>query len=419
MAGDRIGMPSFLDENYRPESFLNGEYPLPYSLKTGPMRQILPMFQRYLDPENPWDRLGSVINDYSGIETKGAAYVMFTLNIGEDIAILPGIRYQNLTTTYTAMRGMAVPGGIQGADTTVTQSHGYFLPMVHARYRPLDWLQVHCAYTNTLNYPDHSAITPRYFVGTGYISYNNYTLQPARSENFDFNVSLKSNELGLFSVNGFFKRINNLIFFSRTWLSDLSGYPDLPQRSSQLVEFNTYINNPFPVDVKGIETEWQTNLWYLPAPLSGLVLNINYTRIFSEARYPKSVLYNAYDDEGNLTQTVVDTFYTTRLMNQPNHILNLSLGYDYKGFSARLSMIYQDDIFKRPDFWMQNRVNSAHLTRWDLALKQELPWFGIQLYLFLTNITSAKEIDVNQRTLLLANWQHYGMSGDLGLRVTF
>ena len=28
------------------------------------------------------------------------------------------------------------------------------------------------------------------------------------------------------------------------------------------------------------------------------------------------------------------------------------------GFSARISMLYQDNIFKQPDFWMQNRVNS-------------------------------------------------------------
>ena len=75
---------------------------------------------------------------------------------------------------------------------------------------------------------------------------------------------------------------------------------------------------------------------------------------------------------------VADTFYTTRLLNQPNDIVNLSFGYDYEGFAARVSMLYTDNIFKRPDFWLQNRVNSARHTRWDLALRQNLPWFGIQ-----------------------------------------
>ena len=83
------------------------------------------------------------------------------------------------------------------------------------------------------------------------------------------------------------------------------------------------------------------------------MFNVNYTHIFSEASYPRSELINEYDIYGNLVQTITDTFYTTRLLNQPNDILNFALGYDYKGFSGRISMLYQDKIFKRPDFWTQ------------------------------------------------------------------
>ncbi len=41
-----------------------------------------------------------------------------------------------------------------------------------------------------------------------------------------------------------------------------------------------------PIDLWGIETEWQTHFWYLPKPFDGLVLNFNYTHIFSEASIP-------------------------------------------------------------------------------------------------------------------------------------
>ncbi len=414
----RISMLPFLDETYTGGRFLKGEYPLPYALKTGPMWTIMPFFKEDMNPDvYQGNKLESVFNDYGGNETKSAAYAMFTLMIGEDIKILPGVRYQNLSTTYHAMRGTAVPGGIQGGDTSVTQSHGYFLPMVHLRYSPLEWFTVHAAYTNTLNYPDYSSITPRYYVGDAAISYNNYRIEPARSENLDLVLSFHSNELGLLTVNGFLKRITGLIFFSRTYISDLSPYPDLPQGKKQLFEFNTYINNPMPIDVQGIETEWQTNFWYLPSPFSGLVFVINYTHIFSDASYPRSEVNVSYDDDGNSTVTVRDTSYTTRLLNQPNDILNLSLGYDYMGFSARLSMLYQDNIFKRPDFWVQNRVNSASATRWDLAVKQELPWYGIQLFLSLSNLTGIMDTDINQRTALPSNVQYYGMMGDLGIRI--
>jgi hypothetical protein len=412
-----INMYPYLDRGYDPKSYLNGDYPHPYSMVTTPMWLRLPEF-RVAGPESNFsNNMESSFNDYTGNETKSAGYAMFTIKIGEDIKLLPGIRYQNITTTYKAMRGVSVPGGIQGGDTTVTQSHGYWLPMVHLRYSPLEWFTIHGAYTNTLNYPDYSTITPRYYIAQNVVYYNNFRIKPARAENFDIVLSFHSNEIGLLTIDAFKKQIKDLIFFSRTYTTNLSRYPDLPLGGNQLFEFNTYINNPIPVNLWGIESEWQTNFWYLPKPFDGLILTVNYTHIFSDAGYPKSEINTVYDDEGNMTQTIKDTSYTTRLLNQPNDIVNISFGYDYAGFSTRLSMLYQDNIFKHPDFWMQNRVNSIAVTRWDLAVKQELPWFGMQLYLSLNNITGVMGTDVNQRTLLPASKEHYGMSGDLGLRV--
>jgi len=414
----RLNMLPFLDPSYEPERFLKGQYSLPYSLGTGLMWGFLPDFQFEMNPETySGNKLESVFNDYGGNETKSAAYLMTTFQVGEDIKILPGVRYQNLSTSYHAMRGIAVPGGIQGGDTTVTRSHGYFLPMVHLRYTPLEWFTIHAAYTNTLNYPDYSSITPRFYVGDAAIQYNNWRINPARSENYDLVFSFHSNELGLLTINGFIKRITDLIFFSRTYTTDLSAFPDIPQTKKQLFELNTYINNPIPIDVKGVEAEWQTSFWYLPEPFNGLVFLVNYTHIFSEASYPRSNVNVTYDEEGNMVRSVTNTPYTTRLLNQPNDIVNMSIGYDYRGFAARMSMLYQDNIFKRPDFWLQNRVSSASVTRWDLMVKQELPWSGLQVYLSLSNLTGIMETDVNQKTNLPANMQYYGMTGDLGMRI--
>jgi TonB-dependent receptor len=415
---------NFVYDGYSYGTFLNGDYTLHYPInvdlmwKLVPVAKATPMFG---------DRggyrpnvLGSTINDYDGTEDKSAGYAMLTLNIGDQVSILPGVRYQNLTTTYTAARGLIVPGNkLQGGDTTATQEHGYWLPMLHLRYKPLEWLQLHFAYTNTLNYPDYSTITPRYLIGTGFISYNNYRIKPATSENFDLVASFHSNDIGLFTLDGFKKRIKNLVFFSKQYLTDLSAYPDLPQGGTQLYEFNTYINNPIPIDVWGIEAEWQTHLWYLPQPFSGLVLNVNYTHIFSEASYPKSILTTIYNDDGTYTQFSLDTSYQTRMLNQPNDIVNVVLGYDFGGFSARLSMLFQDNIFKQPDFWMQNRVYSAKYMRWDFSVKQDLPWFGVQLLFNFSNLTGEDELDVNQKTQYPANEQRYGMSADLGFRINF
>ncbi|MFO7444983.1 MAG: TonB-dependent receptor, partial [Ignavibacteriaceae bacterium] len=211
--------------------FLEGEYRLAYpALNVELMRSILPQLQNINSLEGyQSNRLGSRINDYTGNETKSAVYGMITLKIGEDVTILPGVRYQNLETEYTALRAEGTPGGFQGRDSTVSRSHGYVLPMVHLRYKPLDWLQIHFAYTNTLNYPDYSAITPRVFIGSDFVQYNNVDLKPARSENFDLIASVYSNEVGLLSANIFKKNIKDLIFYDRTYKINFSEYPDLPQ----------------------------------------------------------------------------------------------------------------------------------------------------------------------------------------------
>ena len=414
----------FTNDPYSYRNFLAGDYSLAYPMNIDFMEEILAIAIArdvgFID--NEYRSLGF---DYDGSEVKSAAYGMLTMNIGERITLLPGVRFQNLRTSYTGNRGVQLPdagGGIafNARDTTATNSQGFLLPMVHARYKPLQWLQIHFAYTKTLNYPDYSAIVPRYDISLATIIYNNYSLRTASSENIDLAVSIYGNAVGLFTINAFRKRIEDLIFPSTTFLSNLSAYPDLPQDGQgnrQLYNFSTFINNPNPTDVRGIEIDWQTHPWYLPNPLSNLVFNVNYTRVFSEADYPRTELDISYDELGTLYRTVVDTSYTSRLLHQPNDIFNLAVGFDYRGFSARVSALYQDNIFKKPDFWLQQRIHSDKHTRWDLAISQRLPWLGMQAFFNLNNITGADDIDLNRKTSFPALQERYGMTADIGLRV--
>ncbi len=425
-----LSLANFVYNGYDYGTFLNGDYNIAYPLNSDLMWKLVPIAlaarpTTVLGTAYKKNNVASILNDYSGHEVKSAAYIMATVNIGGVFTILPGVRYQNLTTSYTGARGENTPAGLQPVkghssyDTTLTEAHGFLLPMVHLIYKPYNWLNVHFAYTNTLNYPGYTTVTPRFYVSTSSIDYNNYKIKPATSENYDLVVSAFTNEIGLLTIDGFVKRIKNLIFFSHEYVTDLSPYPDLPQGKSQLYDFYTYINSPFPVNVVGIETDWQTHFWYLPGPLSGLIFSVNYSHIFSKANYPKSIVNVSYNADGTFKKTVVDTFYTTRLLNQPDDIVNLSLGYDFAGFSARLSMLYRNNVFNHPDFWYQNRIISAKFTRWDLSVRQNLPWYGIQLFLSINNITGANDVSINQKNSFPASEQRYGMTGDLGVRVNF
>ncbi|MGD8779901.1 MAG: TonB-dependent receptor [Ignavibacteria bacterium] len=423
--GDNITFTDFYDEDYSYDDFLKGDYILGSPMDIDLMMDVINVAN-----ENITDgklggfqvrRAPTILNDYEGHEERGAGYLMANLNLGQIFTLVPGFRYQNLTTVYSGIRAEPIPGDLMHSKVEKTVSHGYFLPMIHFRIKPNDWMQFHFAYTNTLNYPDFNTIIPKWYIGKNFVLYNNYELKPARSENFDVVLSFFSNEIGLFSIGGFKKNVKDLIFPIRIYPSDWSEYPELESElvQGQAYSLVSYRNNPIKIDVYGIETEWQTNFWYLPQPFNGVVLNLNYTHIFSEADYPKTYTKSWYDPV-KLEYHVehIDTTYSARLLNQPNDVFNVSLGYDYADFSLRISMLYQDNIFKRPDFWEQNRVLSSKYVRFDVSAKQKLPWYGLQVYVNLNNIAGEDDIDINKWTSYHTNRQRYGMTADLGLRLS-
>jgi TonB-dependent receptor len=286
--------------------------------------------------------------------------------------------------------------------------------MVHVRYHPLEWLDVRFAYTNTLSRPDYRQLIPRYNINTEKnVVWHNYKLKPSQSENFDLYFSIHDNHVGLFTIGGFTKRIQGLIFSTTRQIIDPAEYE--LEASTKNKEAYTTINDPEDAKVWGIEIDWQTHFWYLPGFLKGFVFNANYTHIFSEAKYPRTEVeidWASYPVQKNY----IYSYYTARLLHQPNYILNAAIGYDYKDFSGRLSMLYQSDIFMGANYWPELRKITDDYLRWDISLKQDLPVEGLQIFCNLNNITGAFDKDINAGTLYPTAVQHYGMTIDLGFR---
>lgn len=427
-----ITMPYFLDPSFNYGKFLNGNYQMIAPLNYGMLNEMANLMERNVNVINAnndaaaygHDNFLSTTSNYSGNENQSAFYVMTTVNVGPQITIIPGVRYQDLETEYTGVRGVESRlsfNAYNNYDTTVTQNHGYWLPDVSLRYKPFSWFDARLSYTNTLAYPDFNAIIPRIDVGNGIISWNNYQLVPSRSTNYDVSLSFYSNEIGLFTVGGFLKQIDNLIY---PWSFYVSGTQTTQYYPPSLIgtstpqgtyEVNTYVNDSYRINNYGMELDWQTHFWYLPGPLSGLVFSANYTHIFSKAQYPY-----VYLNSTGRSITYIDTSFTDRLLDQPNDIVNLSLGFDYEDFSIRVSMLYQTDIFTGVDFWPQLRSNTSAYTRWDLAAKQKLPWYGIQVYGDINNINAAEDVSVIQGGGgVPESEQDYGMTADIGLRWNF
>src|SRR5690606_38134020 len=105
--------------------------------------------------------------DYSGVEKLGAVFAMAEINIGPKISLMPGYRYEReysrYTGKYTVETGDLQP--LVSIDTTNVRRNSFLLPMHHVRVKPLDWLDVRFAYTQSLTRPDYLQYAPITFVG--------------------------------------------------------------------------------------------------------------------------------------------------------------------------------------------------------------------------------------------------------------
>jgi TonB-dependent receptor len=422
----------FIDPTFNYGKFLSGNYAMAYAMNYNLAGAIANYLQDNITAIEQVDAEGysrnltaSSTNNYHGFEHQSAGYIMETFNIGEQITFIPGVRYQDFRTHYIAPQDIQHTfsyAEFDGYDTLVEKDHYYWLPDFSLRYKPLSWFDVRLSYSSTLAYPDYNAITPRIDVaGGGNISWNNTNLVPSQSKNYDAYLSFYDNTIGLFTIGGFLKQIDNLIYTYSFGVPDTELLQYYPQRYVQGVNasglsgvITGFVNNPYRIDDYGMELDWQTHFWYLPQPFDGLVLNANYTHIFSNAKYPITYL------PPTRGATQIDTFFTAPLVDQPANVVNVAVGYDYRGFSIRVSMIYTSNIYTGSagsDFYTQLHASTLANNRWDVSIKQELPWFGVQIYGDVNNLTAVQDISAIQATTgVPKSMELYGLSADVGLR---
>lgn len=418
-------MSPFVDQNFSYGTFLGGNYSMVHPLDISRMQQMVDFMNAHQLPGNityNHDVGNSIVNDYSGKEEISAAYIMATIQVGPLLTFTPGVRYQQLKTVYTGAQGLQGPNPASTYNpqiVTYTAVNPFWLPHLLVRYKPVEWFDVRLAYTNTVSYPDYASLAPIITVAQsrGTLQWNGFRLNPMRSTNYDAYFSFYDNNIGLFTAGGFLKQITNLIYqyqFTPPTIAELTKYYPVgappPTQSGLLV--TEYINNPYKINNYGMELDWQTHFWYLPHPLNGLVLNVNYTHIFSKEQYP----YQEINSNVRPTK-YIDTSYYAPLLYQPDNIVNVSLGYDYEGFSVRVSLIYSDKIFTGPNSKPQLLAYTSAYNRWDIALKQELPLPGLEVFCNLNNINNADDISVIAApTGSPTRQQNYGRTIDAGLR---
>lgn len=430
------------DDLYEP--FLNGEFgDFPYATNGSILRQMMDYLQSNPDyagragndPGGWFNGLyQQLTNDYEYKEDYYAAYAMAEVNFW-NIMVVGGVRYEKDKSDFFAYnaRDARSPDTQIMYPVTVKPENEFVLPMIQFKYDVFDWLDIRYAFSQTLARPDYHQLSPKYTISNSGNSIwaGNPGLKPAQATNHDLIFSFHSNMLGLLSVGGFYKTIEEFTYSTSYTLNDASKAAGL----DSLTRFNTpspnmdadvtlysYINSPFDATIKGFEFDFQHRLWYTPFPLNGIVLGINYTFIESETRYP------FYDQEsylipptpenprGSIGIRVIDSSRAGRMINQPNNIMNAFIGYDYLGFSARCSFVFQGNEVRSIGRYPESDGYTKDYFRMDVSVRQKLPVDGLELFLDLYNVNNENNRAAQRSIDGFTNIQNYGLTVNLGVR---
>lgn len=408
---------SFTRENDTNFRGLEGEE-IPLSFNIDPT-QLNHWYNSQLDILN--QNRFALVDNYEVSESVAAAYMMLKFKVGNVLTVIPGFRYELSDNEYRG--GFSTVNGRYGVngvfrDTMTTQRYGEFLPHLHLKIQPLEWLDIRGSYSKTLARPDFLWIAPRTQVneGTLEISSGNSDLRHMVSTNYEVAVTAYKGGYGLISVGAFRKDIENLFFPWQTFLvnDSVAQVFSLPDYQGFLL--NSFTNTPSS-RVYGLEVDFQTTLSFLPGAWSGLVFNVNYARLFSNVEIPYLT------SERRLISVIPPIFETiynsesrsVQLPSQAPQVLRASLGYDYKGFSARVSAAYQSTKFRRYDINKDFDLFDRAFWRVDASVKQRFAdnW---SVFLNLNNLSNQQDITFRQNESFLGTIETYGITATMGLQ---
>ena len=262
---------------------------------------------------------------YDASETTNAAYLMTKLQVREKWMILAGLRYENISVEYEAVETVEEGDTLIRRPALGDRNYDFWLPNLQVKYSLNPLNNIRAAITRSFARPDFGDLVPTSAVNIEGENVNrgNPNLLPPVAWNFDLMFERYLGNVGILSLSGFYKIIDNFQFDNVVQVDGIALFPELVADSTSIFTLQEPDNGE-QADVWGVEVNIQTNLDFLPGILGGLGLYLNYTYTGSDAF--------TSDRTG------------IRLPGQADHTGNAALTFDYKGFSARASLNYQDDL---------------------------------------------------------------------------
>lgn len=294
----------------------------------------------------------SMIEDYQTNEDVLAGYLMGGVTSG-NWQWTGGVRVEQTEFESTGMDAVFDEDGDFDPDASFvsTASNDYtdILPGLHARYSADENSVFRASLHKSLARPKFSDSANRSEINIfddEEIFEGNPFLDPYQSWNLDLSYEYYFSSLGVFSVSGFAKKIDDFIFLSKSEIPH-------PDELGETVDFVTPLNGE-SADVRGIELAYIQNF----DAVEGLSLYTNISFIDSEAN-----LGAIADRDESLT---IDFPGTSDLLG------TIALTYEFQGFFVRLAgthrSSYLQEVGGEP---AEDEYIDDHF-QWDLSTSYQL-----------------------------------------------
>ncbi|MEO9872803.1 TonB-dependent receptor [Ekhidna sp.] len=255
--------------------------------------------------------------NYTAEENIIAGYAQVDQNFG-DLKVLAGVRIERTSFDYVGNEVVDEETLVQ--EITGSDDYTNILPSLHFKYDFTDDIIVRAAWTNSLARPNYFDLVPYVDNRTEDLELflGNPNLDPTTSSNIDLMGEMYFQSVGLFSIGGFYKSIDNFIYIGS---------------SEQVIDGENYdvfqAQNSGEGSITGFEVSVQRQLDFLPGIWKGIGVYLNYTNLSSDV--------TGIANEDGDTRDDID------LPGTANNMFNGSLSFESKKLVIRASINYSSD----------------------------------------------------------------------------
>ncbi len=371
--------------------------------------------------------IADTASDFESEEDIVAGYMMAEAN-AHRLSVVAGVRVEDVEFDSQAQQVLEVAAGApdpDGAFTLAAEANGRrvftapiagrdaytdILPSINATYQLTDALKLRAAYYRAVARPNFEDVVPstRFVLDPsgGLIGFaGNADLNRQIADNFDLGAELTVRDSGVFAVTLFRKDIEDFIARQRLQgeaARDVIGFGDPATGVDILTPLN--LND---TTINGLEVDYRQAFTFLPGPLDGLVLNVNYTYLDGETTL-----------EGATNGAPSRTVTPPRLSE---NLYNVILGYDRGPVELRAAVTFRDEFLEvidgagqGLDIFVEDQMDLDFSANVRLAR-------GLRLFGALSNIDDEPFTSFirNADERLLSQFDEFGFTGNLGLSYTY